>query len=90
MSVTEIWGPCGHNWLDFGAWVTGDLDEGEERDVEAQFAACDTCWNELQETITILALLCEAVAVVRQQQVGRCWWPRRGHRIGSIWLVQAS
>jgi hypothetical protein len=60
MSDTEIWGRCGHEWLDFAAWVTGDLDDREERAVEAQFAACDTCWDELDETITVSAVLYEA------------------------------
>ena len=35
-------GPCGNEWINFGAWATGGLDEGEEHAVEAQFAACDT------------------------------------------------
>jgi hypothetical protein len=65
MSDTEIWGPCGHQWINFWAWVTGDLDEGEECVAEAQFAGCDTCWHEVEETITVSALLYDVVGAAR-------------------------
>jgi hypothetical protein len=36
MSDTEIWGPCGHKWLDFACYAASALDDGNEvRAVEA-------------------------------------------------------
>jgi anti-sigma factor RsiW len=66
--TTEVRGACCHNWIDLGAWVTADLDESEERAVEAQFASCDTCFAELMDMITLIALLDEAFAAQRQRQ----------------------
>jgi hypothetical protein len=70
MSDTEIWGRCGHEWINFVAWVTAELDEREERAVEAQCAACDTYWDQLEETITVSALLYEAAATARGEVHG--------------------
>jgi hypothetical protein len=43
--------------MNFGPWVTSDLDEGKERAVEAQFAACATCWDQVEETVAVSAVL---------------------------------
>jgi hypothetical protein len=41
MSDTKIWGPCGHNRLDFACYAAGALNnEIEVRAVEAQVVAC--------------------------------------------------
>jgi hypothetical protein len=48
--------------------VTGDADDGEERGVEAQFAACESCFGELMKTIKISSLLYEAAAVAASQE----------------------
>jgi hypothetical protein len=59
MSVTKIWGPCGHNWLDFACYA-GALDDDEEiRAVEAQVGTCEICLDELMEAIKFSALLYE-------------------------------
>ena len=61
MSDTEIGGPCGHSWLDFACYAVGALDdEIEARAVEEQAAACAICSDELEETITVSAVLSEA------------------------------
>jgi hypothetical protein len=60
--------------------VAGGLDEGEEHAVEAQLAACGTCWSQLQETITVSALLYEAAAAevkARQHPAGRAFELRK-------------
>jgi hypothetical protein len=62
MSATGIWGPCGHKWINIGPWVTGGLDEREERGVEAQFAACSACWDQVEKTITVSTMLYQAAA----------------------------
>jgi hypothetical protein len=81
MSDTKIWGPCGHEWINFGAWVIGDLDEGEERGVEAQLASCGTCWDQLEETITVSALLYKSLLLpASSSRVCRNSWPPRDRR----------
>ena len=47
MSDTEIWGPCGHNWLDFACYAAGALDDDEFRAVDALADACGICLAEL-------------------------------------------
>jgi hypothetical protein len=75
-----IWA-CGNQWINVGAWVTDDLDEGEERDVEAQFAACITCWDELEQTISVSALPHEALVLPARSSRGcRNSWPPRERR----------
>ena len=64
MSDTEIWGPCGHNWLDFACYAAGALDdENEARAVEVQAVACATCSDELGDLVEVAGLIYEAVDV---------------------------
>ena len=81
-NATEARGPCVHDWLNFVLYAAGALDdESEDRSVEAQVAACETCAIELDVVIKISALLPAALNLARQRQ--RCcrgWWPHRDCR----------
>ena len=64
MSDTEIWGPCGHNWLDFACYAAGVLDdEIEARAVEVQAVACAACSDELGDHLELAGLIYEAVVL---------------------------
>jgi hypothetical protein len=81
MSETEIWGPCGHNWVDFACYAVGALDdEIEARAVEALADACGICWAELMDVIRVIALLDEGFAAKRQERACRNSWPPRERR----------
>ena len=68
MSDTEIWGPCGHEWINFACYAVGALDdEIEVRAVEMQAAACAACSDELGDDLEVAGLLYEAVDVVRRR-----------------------
>jgi anti-sigma factor RsiW len=76
-----IRGTCGHTWLDFACYAVGSLNQTEHRAVDAQSAACATCFEELTACVEMAALLYEAFAAERQRQrVCREWWPPRGRR----------
>jgi hypothetical protein len=76
-----IRGTCGHNWLDFGGYAMGALDnEDELRAVDAQVDACSIRLGELMDVIRVIALLDERFAAKRQQRVCRNSWPPRGRR----------
>jgi hypothetical protein len=73
MSNTEIWGPCGHNWLDFACYAGGALDdENEARAVEVQAVACATCSDELGDLVEVAGLIYEGVDVAPAS----VWRPR--------------
>jgi hypothetical protein len=62
MSNTEIWGSCGHNWLDFACYAAGALDdEIEARAIEVQAVACAACTDELGDHLEVAGLIHEAV-----------------------------
>jgi len=64
MSDTEIWGPCGHNSLDFAGYAAGALDDGNEvHAVEGQAVACATCSDELGDHLEIARLINGAVDI---------------------------
>ena len=77
MSDTEIWGPCGHNWLDFACYAAAALDDKDEaRAVEVQAVACATCSDELGDHL-------ERPANDRQRS------RRVVGRVGHRWVVRA-
>jgi hypothetical protein len=64
MSDTGIWGPCGHNWLDFACYAAGALDDKNEvRAVEVQAVSCATCSDELGAHLVVAGLIYEAVGI---------------------------
>ena len=67
MSDVEIWGRCGHKWLDFACYAAGALDdENDARAVEVQVVACAACSDELGDHLKVGGLIYEAVDVVRR------------------------
>jgi len=81
MSDVEIWGPCGHNWLDFAGYAVGALDDDDGfRAVVALADACGICWTELMDVIRVIALLDEGFAAKREQRACQNSWPPRGRR----------
>jgi hypothetical protein len=73
MSDTGIWGPCGHNWLDFACYAAGALDDGKEvRAVEVQAVVCAACSDELGDLVEVAGLIYEAVDVAPAS----VWRPR--------------
>jgi|SRR5918994_3969369 hypothetical protein len=64
MSDTEIWGACGHDWLDIACYAVGAVDdENEARAVDVQAVACAACSDELGDDLEIAGLIYEAVGV---------------------------
>ncbi|MDF3049215.1 MAG: hypothetical protein K0R87_853 [Pseudonocardia sp.] len=73
MGDAEIWGPCGHNWLDLACYAAGALDdENEARAVEVQAVACATCLDELGDHLEVAGLIYEAVDAATASVCGHC------------------
>jgi hypothetical protein len=60
-----IQGTCGHDWIDFGCFARGELDDDQFWAVDAQVDACDPCLAELREIVRVSLLLDVASAVLR-------------------------
>ena len=64
ISDVEIWGPCGHNWLDFACYAVGVLDdEVAARAIDVQAVACAACSDELGDYPEVARLIYEAVDI---------------------------
>jgi hypothetical protein len=90
MSDAEIWGPCGHNWLDFACYAAGVLDdEIEARTVEVQAVACAACSDELGDHLELAGLIYEAVVLFAGSR-GVCQTYSAGSTRSVAWHIESA